>query len=141
MAQPVTLSLRITVSTSTSVHTNILAEGDNNPEEIPTPTVTPDSRAPDQSTEPEPALPTTDHVPIQGSTPVPRDQAHISLVKEAQDGLERADELEKSIGGSDTWEGVVGRIKWLMDTLSPVAGVRVIIVLTFHQLTRPPFSA
>ena len=72
---------------------------------------------------------------------MPRDQAHISLVKEAQDGLERADELEKSIGGSDTWEGVVGRIKWLMDTLSPVAGVRVISVLTFHQLTRPPFSA
>ena len=42
---------------------------------------------------------------------------------EAQIGLERVDELEKLIDGSETWEGVIGRINWLMDTLSPVAGV------------------
>jgi hypothetical protein len=48
--------------------------------------------------------------------------------KEAQIGLDPADELKKSIGSSDTWEGVIGRIKWLMDTLSPVPGVHVIFV-------------
>ena len=139
LAQPVALSLRITVSTnrtSTGVHPSILTEGDDSPsQEVHTPTATPDSRVPDQSTEPEPPLPTTDNLPVQGSTTVPRDQGQICLVKEAQDGIDRADELEKSIDGSDTWEGVVGRIKWLMDTLSPVAGVRVKFVLTFHQLT------
>ena len=114
---------------STGVPPNMPTEGVDNPdEEVPTLTVTPDPNGPDQSTEPKLPLPPTDHLPVQGSTPVPRDQGEISLVKEARDGLDRADELEKSIDGSDTWEGVVGRIKWLMDTLSPVAGVRVIFV-------------
>ena len=31
----------------------------------------------------------------------------------------------------NTWDEVVGRIKWVLDTLSPVAGVRVIFVLCF----------
>ena len=101
---------------------------DNLTEEVLTPTVAPDSRPADQSTVHELPLTLTDHLPVRGSTPVPQDQGEPSLVKEAQVGLERADELEKSIEGSDTWEGVVGRIKWLMDTLSPVAGVRVIFV-------------
>ena len=60
---------------------------------------------------------------------MPRDQGETSLVEEAQIGLDLADEAEKSIDRSNTWEGVVGRIKWLMDTLSPVAGVRVIFSL------------
>ena len=104
-------------------------EGVDNPdEEVPTPTVTPDSRGPDQPTKPKHPFPLTDQLPVQGSTPVPRDQGEISLVKEARDGLDRVDKVEKSIDGSDTWEGILGRIKWLMDTLSPVAGVRVIFV-------------
>jgi hypothetical protein len=40
--------------------------------------------------------------------------------------LDRADEAMKPIGGSNTWEGAVGRIKWVMDTLSPIAEVRII---------------
>jgi hypothetical protein len=39
--------------------------------------------------------------------------------------LDRADEAMKPIGRSNTWEGAVGRIKWVMDTLSPIAEVRV----------------
>ena len=61
---------------------------------------------------------------------MPRDQGETSLTEKAQTGLDHADELEKLIDGSDTWEGVVGRIKWLMDTLSPLAGVRTIFVLS-----------
>jgi hypothetical protein len=105
------------------------AEGDNTPtEDAPTPTVAPDSRRPDQSTVSEHPLPPTDLLPVQSNTPVQQDQGETSLIEKAQIGLDRADDIEKSIDGSDTWEGVVGRIKWLMDTLSPVAGVRLIFV-------------
>ena len=60
---------------------------------------------------------------------MPQDQGETSLTEKAQIGLNHADEPEKLIDQSDTWEGVIGRIKWLMDTLSPVAGVCVIFVL------------
>ena len=133
--QPVTLNLRVSVSTnraSTGAHPDIATEGDDNPTEaVPTLTVVPDSRAPDQSTESNHPLPPPDHVPIQSTTAMPQDQGETSLTEKAQIGLDRADELEKSIDRSDTWEGVVGRIKWLMDTLGPVAGVRVIFVSPF----------
>ena len=113
---------------STSVLPNIPTEGVENTIEEVLVTVGPDSRRLDQSTEHEHPLPLVDHLPVQGSTPMPQDQGYLSLVKEAEIGLGRADELEKSIDGSETWEGAVGRIKWLMDTLSPVAGVRIISV-------------
>jgi hypothetical protein len=32
----------------------------------------------------------------------------------------------KPIDQSNTWQGAVGRIKWVMDTLSPIAEVRAI---------------
>jgi hypothetical protein len=100
------------------------AEADNTPAEDAT--VTPGLRGPDQSTVSEHPLPPTDHLPVQSATPVPQDQGETSLTQKAQIDLDRADKAEKSIEGSDTWEGVVGRIKWLMETLSPVAGVRLI---------------
>ena len=107
---------------STSVSSNIPTERVDNPTKVLT-TVDPDSRRADQLTEHEQHSPLVGHLPVQGRTPVPQDQGELPLVKEAQIGLERVDELEKSIDGSETWEGVIGRINWLMDTLSPVAGV------------------
>jgi hypothetical protein len=131
--QPVTLHLAITVSanrTFPSDSPQIPAQGDNSPaEEVPKPTIGSDSRGPDQSTAPEPPSPPPDHPPVQSSTPVPQDQAEMSLSEKAQISLDRADEAEKSIGGSNTWQGVVEKIKWVMNTLSPVAGVRVINIL------------
>jgi hypothetical protein len=41
--------------------------------------------------------------------------------------LDRANEAMKRIvpiDQSNTWERAVGRIKWVMDTLGPIAGVR-----------------
>jgi hypothetical protein len=54
----------------------------------------------------------------------------LSLVEQAQIGHDLAEKAKKSIGPSNSWGGVVGRIKWLMDTLAPIAGVRVIFVLS-----------
>ncbi len=60
---------------------------------------------------------------------MPQDQAETSLVEKARTDLDRADEVKKLIDRSDTWEGAVGKIKWVMDTLNPVAEVRIIFVL------------
>jgi len=60
---------------------------------------------------------------------MPQDQTETSLVERARIDLDRADEVKKLIDRSDTWEGAVGKIKWVMDTLNPVAEVRVIFVL------------
>ena len=126
------LNLRVSVSTnraSMGAHPDTTARGDNNhAKDVPTPAVTPDSRAPNQSTNLAHPLPLPDDVPIQSTTAMPWDQGGTSLTEKAQVGLDCADELEKMIDWSDTWEGVVGRIKWLMNTLSPVAGVCVIFV-------------
>jgi hypothetical protein len=48
--------------------------------------------------------------------------------------LDGADETMKPIAQSNTWEGAVGRIKWVMDTLSPFAEVRIIPLFMFMSL-------
>ena len=66
----------------------------------------------------------------------------MSLSEKARIGLDRAVQEEKSIDGSNTWQGVVERIKLVMDTLSPVAGVRAIdIFLAYPRLSRLALSA
>ena len=40
--------------------------------------------------------------------------------------LAQADQAMKRMDRLNTWQGAVGRIKWVMDTLSPIAEVRVI---------------
>ncbi len=124
------LYLTITVSANKASPTSSPKIRDNSPaEEVPKPTMVPDSRGPDQSTAPEPPLPPLDHLPVQSSTPIPQDQAETSLVEKARIDLDRADEVDKSTDRSNTWEGAVGKIKWVMDALSPVAEVREIFVL------------
>ena len=116
---------------SPSVPQNIPTKGGNSPaKEVLTPTITPDSKGPDRSTEHESPLLPPDHIG-QVSTPMPQDRGEKSLDEKARVTLDLADEAKESIDRSDTWEAVVGRVKWLMDTLSPVAGVRVLSVVCF----------
>ena len=68
----------------------------------------------------------------------------MSISEKAQISLDRADQAGKSIDGSNTWQGVVERVKLVMDTLSPLAGVRVINILftspwlsRFHSQLNP----
>jgi hypothetical protein len=72
------------------------------------------------ATAPESLSPPTDHVPIETSILTPPVQASMS----AENALRDADEATKAINLTSTWEGAVARIKWVMDTVSPVAGVR-----------------
>ena len=58
---------------STGAHPDTTAGGDDNrAKEVPTPTVTSDSRAPNQSTNLAHPLPLLDNVPIQSITAVPQ---------------------------------------------------------------------
>jgi hypothetical protein len=121
--------------TSPALPPSIPTEGDDIPAgEVLEPTTVTDSRGVGQSTVPEHPLPLPDHLPVEGVTPMPQDRGEMSLVDEAQTSLNLAEQAKKSIDRSNSWEGVVGRIKWVMDTLSPVAGVRVIFVLPFLQV-------
>ena len=63
-----------------------------------------------------------EEVPIPGrySTPSPEYPLPLGLA------LDQADQAMKRIDRSNAWQGAVGRIKWVMDTLSPIAEVRVI---------------
>ncbi len=56
-------------------------------------------------------------------------QAVMSPTEKALTALRRADEVKKPIDRKNTWKGVVGRIKWVMDTVSPIAEVRAISIL------------
>ena len=59
--------------------------------------------------------------------PQSREEASPSTgTKNPRLALDGADEAMRPIGRSNTWEGAVGRIKWVMDTLSPIAEVRII---------------
>ncbi|KAH9047713.1 hypothetical protein EDB84DRAFT_443721 [Lactarius hengduanensis] len=87
---------------------------------------------------PAPLLPLSDHLLVQSSAPVPQDPAETSLVKKARVDLDRADEVNESINRSNTWEGAVRKIKWVMDTLSPVAELHPIAQMAYRVLSVIP---
>jgi hypothetical protein len=65
----------------------------------------------------------TDDVPIVTSSPMPP-MPNIQVMSPAENALHGADEATKAINLTSTWESTVERIKWVIDTVSPVAGVR-----------------
>ncbi|KAH9054618.1 hypothetical protein EDB83DRAFT_1128275 [Lactarius deliciosus] len=68
----------------------------------------------------------------------PQNNGETSLVEKARIDLDRADEVEQSIDRSKTWEGVVGNIKWVMDTLSPVGELYPIAQMAYKVLSVIP---
>src|SRR6266571_3715589 len=76
------------------------------------------------ATAPESLSPPTDHVPIEVKTPIPPVHDVRAAMSPAENALRGADEATKEINLASTWEGVIARIKWVMDTVSPVAEVR-----------------
>ena len=72
---------------------------------------------------PELLSPSTDDVPIVTSSPIPP-VPDIQAMSSAENALRDADEATKAINLTNTWESTIERIKWVIDTVSPVAGVR-----------------
>ena len=69
--------------------------------------------------------PPTDRLP---STPIPPATDRLAGASPAENALRDAKEAMTTINLSKTWDGALERVKWVMDTLSPVAGVRCNVV-------------
>ena len=124
--QPVTLYITVNI-TPPNLH--------NRPPSIPTKDE--DSPAEEatipgriQFPSPEQLLPLSHHQPVETGSTIPQSREEMSptSTKNPHFALHRTDEAMKQIvpiGRSNTWERAVGRIKWVMDALSPIAEVRV----------------
>ncbi|KAH9039720.1 hypothetical protein EDB84DRAFT_1415611, partial [Lactarius hengduanensis] len=131
--QPVILYLTIAVSANATSHpvfpikpTNPLPTiVDASPmERVTKPTIAQDSIESVRCvvlTPPEPRSPPTDHVPTKTNIPIPTIPDVQVAASPAQNALHVADESTKAINLPSTWEGAIARIKWVMDTVSPVA--------------------
>ncbi|KAH9055551.1 hypothetical protein EDB87DRAFT_1834137 [Lactarius vividus] len=89
------------------------------------PSVTQDSTNPTRSTTATGSAtlsPPTDRLPSETSTPI-LPAADRRGVSPAESALHGADESMTTINLSNTWERALSRIKWVMDTVSPVAEV------------------
>ena len=78
---------------------------------------------------PEHLLPLSHPQPIETRNPIPGSREEISptSINNPRLALHRADKAMEEIvpiDPSNTYEATVGRIKWVMDTLSPIAEVR-----------------
>ena len=82
---------------------------------------------------PEVLSPSTDNVPIVTSNPI-LPVPDIQAMSSAENALRDADEATKAINLTSTWESTVERIKWVIDTVSPVAGVRYIVMSSYLML-------
>ena len=75
------------------------------------------------ATTPAPLSSPTDDLPIETSTPL-LPVPDIQVMSSAGNALHDADEATKTIDLTSTWESTVERIKWVIDTVNPVVGVR-----------------
>jgi hypothetical protein len=83
-----------------------------------------------QFSTPEHLSPLSHHQPVETGNTMPQSQEEVppTSTENPRFPLHQADEAMKRIvpiGRSNTWERAVGRIKWVMDTLGPIAEVRV----------------
>ena len=121
--QPVTVYITVdinlpTLYSSPSIPTE---DGGSLTEEAPIPGRT-------QPASPEHSLTLSRHQPVEAGNnkPQSREQVSPADTKDLRLAVHQADQVMKRIDRSNTWQGAVGRIKWVMDTLTPIAEVRVI---------------
>jgi len=81
-----------------------------------------------QSPSLENPLPSSHHqlAEVGNNKPQSREEVSPAGAEDLRLALDQADQAMKRIDRSNTWQGAVGRVKWVMDTLSPIAEVRVI---------------
>ena len=122
--QPVTLYITVDITPPTLYNSppSIPTADDSSPaEETPTP-------GPIQPPSSEHPSPLSHHQPVETGITMPQSRKEVSpaSTKDLRSALDQTDEAMKQIDRSDTCEMAVRRIKWVMDTLGPVAEVRVI---------------
>jgi hypothetical protein len=123
--QPVTLHLRVNITPPTlynGTSSMPTVDGSSPAEEVPIP-----GRI--QPPSPEHSLPLSHHKLVEAGNDKPqsREEAPSTSTKDPFPALDRADQAMKQMDRLDsTLKGAIGRVKWVMDTLSPIAEVRVI---------------
>jgi len=125
--QPVTLYIKVNITPPNLNNrpSSIPTEGgDSHAEEATIP-------GPIQFPAPEHLLPLSHHQPVENGNTIPQSREEVSRnsTKNLRPALDQADEVMERIvpiDRSNTSERVVGRMKWVMDTLGPIAGVRLI---------------
>jgi hypothetical protein len=122
--QPVTLYITIDVTPPTLYNSlpSIPTADDSSPtEEAPIP-----GRI--QPPSPEHCLHRSHHEPVETGITMPQSRKEVqpASTKDLRSALDQTDEAMRQIDRSDTCEMAVRRIKWVMDTLGPIAEVRVI---------------
>jgi hypothetical protein len=130
--QPVTLHIRVNITPPTLY---------NSPPSIPTADgSSPAEEAPIagriQAPSPEHPLALSHHQPVEaGNNKQSREEAPSTSTKDLRSALDRADDAMKQMDRLNTWKGAVGRVKWVMDALSPIAEVRIIPLMSLAELT------
>ncbi|KAH9020855.1 hypothetical protein EDB85DRAFT_507418 [Lactarius pseudohatsudake] len=102
--------------------------------------VTQESMTPTRSaitTGSETLLPPTDRLPSEMNTPTPP-AAERGGVSATVSALHNVDEAVATINLSNKWEGALGRIEWVMDTVSPVAGLHPYAKMAYSLLFAIP---
>ncbi len=79
--------------------------------------------------------PPTDHLLGGIATSMPPAADSSAGMSPAENALRNTDDAMTTINLSNTWEGTLERIKWVMDTVNPVAEVR---AMSFCQLPTEP---
>jgi hypothetical protein len=121
--QPVTLYITVNITPPTLY---------NSPPSIPTAVDGPPAeetpiRGRIRPSSPEHPLPLSHHKPVESGNNKPQSREEApSTSTEDRSALDRADHAIKQMDRLNTLKGAVGRIKWVMDTLRPIAEVRVI---------------
>ena len=122
--QPVTLHIRVNITPPTlynSPPSIPTAAGSSPAEEAPIPgRIEPPSH--------EHPLPLSHHQPVEaGNNKLQsREEAPSTSTSDPRSALDKADDAMNQMDRLNTWKGAVGRVKWVMDTLSPIAEVRII---------------
>jgi hypothetical protein len=83
---------------------------------------------------PEHIFPLSHHQPVEDGNNKSQEVSAISA-ENPRLALKGADQAVKQMDLSNTWKVAVGRIKWVMDTLHPIAEVRVIPSMSLAELT------
>ena len=78
-----------------------------------------------QPPSPEHPVPPAHHQPVEAGNNKLQ-EVSATGAKNPRHALKRADQAVKRMDRSNTWQGAIGRIKWVMDALGPFAEVRVI---------------
>jgi hypothetical protein len=127
LAQPVTLYITVNITPPNLYNSppSMPTEDDGSPTEQAT---TPGHI---QFPTPEHLLPLSHHQPVETGNTMPQSWEEMSPTgtKNPCFALHQADEAVNRIvpiGRSNTWERAIERIKWVMDTLGPIAEVHVV---------------